>query len=515
MERVNPIIKADFPDPDVIRVEDTYYMISTTMHFMPGGVILRSYDLINWEIAGYLFDKLEGTSGERLEGEHCIYGKGMWTACLRFYKGTFYASFVAYETGKTYLFTAKKAEGPWKRGTIRGFYYDSSLLFDEDGRVYIVHGRETIEITELSADLAGPKEGGLHRILIEDKEDAYLRCEGSHIYKINGKYYLFVIRWPKEAPAIRTQMCFMSDSLEGEFSGTEVLRDDRGYFNQGVAQGGIVDSPDGNWYAVLFQDHGAVGRIPVLVPVTWENDRPVFGAKGRVPDDIITRSLRPEHICEPVYTSDDFRYKKQPDGTVALKKQWQWNHEPDHKLWRILKDGGLGIRTGKLSMNLTQAANTLTQRMMWPESAAAVTVDASGLKEGDFAGICALQGCYGMVGIMKSFGSYFLVVVTKPFREIPPLEKDSMPGTMAERTELAGPVARLKIRADFADIKDTIKFYYLHGTERKRWKQIGKPHKAYFGLDHFTGCRYGLCVYSTEECGGEAVFTDFVYEYKK
>ena len=87
MNRPAPIIKMDYPDPDVIRVEDTYYMISATLHFMPGGVILRSYDLRNWEIAGYVYDTLEETPQERMEGESSIYGKGMWAGCLRYQIG--------------------------------------------------------------------------------------------------------------------------------------------------------------------------------------------------------------------------------------------------------------------------------------------------------------------------------------------------------------------------------------------------------------------------------------------
>ena len=106
MEQINPIIKADFPDPDVIRVEDTYYMICTTMHFFPGGIILRSYDLIHWEFASYVFDRLESTDAQRLQGEQSIYGKGMWAASLRYHKNKFYVCFSAYDVGKTYLFSA-------------------------------------------------------------------------------------------------------------------------------------------------------------------------------------------------------------------------------------------------------------------------------------------------------------------------------------------------------------------------------------------------------------------------
>ena len=132
------IIPADFPDPDIIRVDDTYYMVSTTMHFMPGCVILRSHNLVNWEHAAYVYDELEATEKETLADNKGAYGKGMWAACIRHHKGKFYISFVANDTGKTYLFTSDKIEGPWQRSEIKGFYHDMSLLFDDDGKVYCV-----------------------------------------------------------------------------------------------------------------------------------------------------------------------------------------------------------------------------------------------------------------------------------------------------------------------------------------------------------------------------------------
>ena len=285
MERdVNPITKLDYPDVDVIRVENTYYMVSTTMHFMPGCEILRSYDLIHWEHATYVYDRLDGTSGQRLEENENIYGKGMWAASLRCHKGIFYVCFVANDTGKTYLFQSKDIYGPWKKQTIEGFYHDCSLLFDDDDRVYLASGNKNIRLVELKKDMSGPKEGGIDRIVVSDEGNPNLGYEGTHFYKINGKYYLFFIH-SLRSEWKRVEACFVSDSLEGEFIGKDVLNDDRGYCNQGVAQGGIVDTPDGRWYAMLFQDHGAVGRIPVLLPISWEKDFPVFGDNGILPTE--------------------------------------------------------------------------------------------------------------------------------------------------------------------------------------------------------------------------------------
>jgi len=499
--QINPLTKMDYPDPDVIRVGDTYYMISTTMHFMPGGVILRSYDLVNWEICSYVYDKLEDNPAHNLDDGKGIYGKGMWAPCLRYHNNRFYVCFAANDTGKTYLFDAENIEGPWRKRCIEGFYHDSSLLFDDD-RVFIVYGHRDIWLTELDADLTGPKPGGLHRLLVSDKGNPNLGYEGSHIYKINNKYYLFLIhslpdRWR------RVEACFVADSLEGEFVGGDVFNDDREYCGQGVAQGGIVDTPEGDWYAILFQDSGAVGRIPVLVPVHFENDYPVFGVDGKTPKDISVKSTRPDYQYAPLYISDDFNYQPDADGKVHLNPVWQWNHNPKDHLWTVTeKPGVLRIYTDKTVTDLCQANNILTQRMLFPGCSGIVTVDAHGLKDGDYAGICALQGCYQMIAITKENEQYYAVVMGKPVDK-----KVDQPVIYAKKL-LDSPVVTFKLSADFFYMKDEVSFF----IKESDWIPMGEPLKVAFRLDHFTGCRFGLFMYSTKTPGGFADFSRFQYQ---
>ena len=531
---INPVTRLDYPDIDVIRVGDTYYMVSTTMHFMPGCEILRSYDLARWEHAAYVYDRLDSTAGQTLTGEGNIYGKGMWAASLRFHRGVFYVCFVANDTRKTYLFMSESIEGPWEKRSIEGFYHDCSLLFDDDGRVYIAYGNRDIYITELKADLSGPLEGGLHRLAVRDTAQTCLGYEGTHFYKIRGKYYLFFIH-SLEGRWMRAEACFMADSLEGEFTGGDVLVDDMGLLGQGVAQGGIVDTPEGKWYGMLFQDSGAVGRIPVLVPVTWSGDRPVFGEGGKAPRTFMVTAERPEHDYEPLVQGDDFgkgRFgEEEPDavrrrrlyGCFGLKSSWQFNHEPDLSLLRLdQRRGVLWMQTDKLCRSLTQTRNMLTQRMRYPACAGEVTVDFSGLKEGDYAGICALQGCYGMVAVTRRGGAYFAVMRNLRLEEAEALRADlaeketgktqsrqsGMEGEEREAARITGSQVRLRVEAVFGPGKDHARFYYQAGGE---WKRIGETHRLYFRLDHFTGCRFGLFLYATEEKGGRAGFSDFVY----
>jgi beta-xylosidase len=507
----NPILKADFPDPDVIRVDDTYYMVSTTMHFMPGAVILRSFDLIHWEIFTYVYASLDDTPAQKMEGDQSIYGQGMWAASLRYHHKEFIVCFVANDTRKTYLYRAKDIQGPWKKQTIEGFYHDCSLLFDDDDRVYIVYGNMEIYLTELNKELTGPKPGGLHRMIVRDKEGIKLGYEGAHFYKINNRYYVFFIHWLSDGSGRRVEACFSSDSLEGEFTGKDVLDDDMGYFNMGIAQGGIVDTPDGDWVAILFQDQGAIGRVPVLVPVHWENDVPVFGIDGKVPPYAETKSTRPDHIYGPIVSSDEFRYWPDADGKIQLNNVWQWNHNPNPDLWSVNGEKGLlRIRSGKLSENITRAENILTQRTVWPMCDASVHVDGSMLNDGDYAGICALQGRYGMVAITKDSGKYYLVMKGNPGKANYSMGQtcDKSPGMEYERVMLSDVNVILKVRMRFDDMTDEATFYYL---DNSTWRKIGINQKLYFGLDHFVGCRFGLFLYATEKIGGEASFSHFVY----
>ena len=488
-EGFNPLTGMDYPDPDVIRVGDTYYMISTTMHFFPGGAILKSHDLIHWEICSYIYDFLEHTPGETLEGKQTVYGHGMWAASLRYHAGRFYAVFIAHEWPKTFLFTAESIEGPWTKQYIEGIYHDPSLLFDDDGRIYIAYGNRDIRLTELKKDLSGPKADGLNRIIVRDASGDFLGYEGSHLYKINGKYVLFLIH-SRQREWFRTEACFVADDLEGVWAGGDVLYSDLDSLNSGAAQGGIVDTPDGRWFAVLFQDRGAVGRIPVLVPVTWNRfGYPVFSDVTKAVSNV---SARPGWKAAPLYADDDFTDPK-------LKNVWQFNHEPREGCWET-GNGAYVIRTDKISPTLEFARNTLTQRTVIPSCAAEVTVSAEGIRPGDTAGLCLLIGSYGLIGLARGADGYTLVMKARKRGEKEEKEYARIPWNKNE--------ARLRASVRFTGHEGHVQFEYLDGEE---WQPLGPVHTMAFALDHFTGCRFGLFLYATESAGGEAAFSRFTY----
>jgi beta-xylosidase len=274
----NPIIFADVPDMSIVRVDDTYYMSSTTMHMSPGIPILKSNDLVNWSIINYAYDTLANIDAMNLDNGKSSYGRGSWASCIRYHDGSFYVSTFAQTTGKTYIFSTRNIEkGPWVKHSFKPSYHDNTLFFDDDGRIYMIYGAGKLMILELKEDLSGIKEG-TERVLIENASapagnNIGLGAEGSQLFKVNGKYYLFNITWPRGG--MRTVIVHRADTVTGPYEGRLAFQD------LGVAQGGIVDTPDGKWFAYLFRDFGSVGRIPYLVPVKWEDGWPVIGVDGK------------------------------------------------------------------------------------------------------------------------------------------------------------------------------------------------------------------------------------------
>ncbi len=513
MKVQNPILYTDFPDPDVIRVGDTYYMASTTMYLMPGCDILRSYDLVHWELLCHAYETLDDTPGHNLEGLEQVYGQGMWAPSLNYHKGTYYITFTGNDTHRTYLFTAQNPAGPWTKKIVEGFYYDNGLFFDDDDKVYIVHGNRTLHITQLLPDVSGPMPGGLDRMIVQDREDAGLGYEGSHLYKHDGKYVLFTCHMP--ANEKKTEDVFVADSLEGEFVGKCLINDACGYRGLGVAQGGMVDTPEGDWYLFMFQDQGALGRAPFLMEMDWVDGYPHVkgGAVEReiMPVQSKSAAAHGEYVHAPLNGSDDF------SGPV-LKDFWQFNHNPIKDLWSLTEaPGAFRVKTGRLSPSFFYAQNMLTQRCVGPACAGEVTVDGSLMKDGDTAGLATLISCYGLIALRKEAGQYYLIMEG---RQVPPEnfwgdKNYEVPGVTYAKIPLDSSKVRLRIEADFhgdgvtSQIQDQAQFYYLKDGA---WVPFGITQKMYFHLDLFTGCRFALAYFAQEEIGGVVDFRDFTFE---
>lgn len=479
----NPIIWADVPDPSMLRVDDTYYMVSTTMHYAPGVPIMASTDLANWRTINYAYSTLTNTDAMNLNANASAYGKGSWASSLRYNKGTYYILTPSYTTNKTHLYQTNDIEkGPWKE-TLFNFYHDPSLFFDDDGKVYIIYGGGEFKIVELNSDLTGVKTGGINQTLnvpldaTTGTSSYIVKMEGAHMEKVNGKYYLFAITWPNGNG--RTELVFRSSSITGNYEGKIALQ------NNGVAQGSIFDTPDGKWYAVLFRDNGSVGRIPYLIPVTWSDDWPVFGTDGKAPSTLELEN--PVYAGFNMVTSDDF-----DEETLPL--EWQWNHNPDNANWSLTaKEGVMRITTSRVDSKLYYAKNTLTQRSFGPTCSGRIAVDVSGMKDGDVAGLVALQDSLAFVGVAKS-GTSLSVVQYQGTSQ-----KASVPISQNK--------VYFRIDMDFTNQTDKATFFY--SLDSLTWKSIGGTLSMKYTLGMFVGYRFGLFNYATKSAGGYADFDWF------
>ena len=325
-QATNPIIFADVPDMSMMRVGDTYYMSSTTMHMSPGVPIMKSKDLVNWQLVSYAYDTLANMDELNLTNGKNTYGLGSWASSIRYHNNTFYVTTFAATTNKTHIYSTKNIEkGPWKSVSFSPCVGDHSLFFDDDGKVYLIYGGGKLYLLELNENVTGVKEGGINQVAIENAsapsmpegKTGGLGAEGSQLFKVKGKYYLFNITWPPGG--MRTVVIHRADKITGPWEGRLALQD------SGVAQGGLIDMPDGRWFAYLFRDYGSVGRIPYLVPVTWKDGWPVLGIDGKTPQTLDLPAGK--GLIPGIVNSDEFKLKK---GEPSLPPVWQWTHNTDN-----------------------------------------------------------------------------------------------------------------------------------------------------------------------------------------
>lgn len=488
----NPILYTDVPDPDFVRVGDTYYMSSTTMYFNPGVPIMKSKDLVNWELVNYCYPIMASTDALNLNNNTEAYSGGTWASSINYYKGTFYVSSFSYTTNRTYIYKTTNIEtGPWTTITLNKVYHDHSLFFDDDGKVYFAYGHDNIQLTEMKPDLTGEQPGGVNRVII-NKASAVagtsfiLTAEGTRLQKINGQYYVSNICWPSGRG--RTQILHKSSTIGGTYTGKVVFQS-----SIGSAQGEYIDRPDGKWYAMFFHDHGALGRIPDLMPVIWGTDGwPTVGVNGQVPATIdIPKGAG---TLKGIIDSEEF------GSATPLKLQWQWNHNPQNNFWSLSQRiGYLRLTNERTDANVLRTTNTLTQRTFGPKSTGYVAIDVSGMKDGDYAGLLALQNKYGFVGVRMEGTTKTIVQVNGMGFSGTPTQAASVP--------LNQNTVYLRIDCDFTNRTDKAYFYYsLNGTT---WTALGSTLQMTYDLEHFVGYRFGLFTYATKSSGGYADFDFF------
>lgn len=487
----NPMMWADTPDPDVIRVGDDYWLVTTTMHLMPGAPVMHSKDLVNWKTVSYVFPSLHDTPKYDMNGG-TVYGRGQWATSIRYVDGTYYIYFSPNdEPFKGYVYTSKDPRKGWTLAHRIPHFHDASLFFDDDKRAYIFYG--TGEMKELMPDLSGVKPGGRQGKVFERDEEETGLLEGSRFIKHDGRYYLIMISWPNGKP--RRQVCYRADNIEGPYEKKVILESTFGGFPY-AGQGTIVDDGKGNWYGVIFQDRGGVGRVLTLMPCTWKDGWPMLGDEnGKIPT-VMGKPLAGFSDGE-IVSSDDF-------DSERMNIDWQWNHNPVNEAWSLTeRKGWLRLKTSRVTDNLYLAPNTLTQRMEGPECSGIVKMDISHMKDGDIAGFSAFNGDAGVVKIVKD-GKKVFVVADSQNVELTDKEKSV---TKVDVTESYRQQLRkqkeiyFRIDANFLPGKDVADFYY--STDGKDWVKVLEGYKMIFDYRRFfMGSKFAIFNYATKKTGG-------------
>ncbi|MEO5681314.1 MAG: glycoside hydrolase 43 family protein [Chitinophagaceae bacterium] len=506
----NPLFYDEFSDPDLIRVADDYYLTGTTMHAMPGLPILHSKDLVNWTFLTYAVNRLDLGPAYRLENGKSIYGQGIWAPCFRYYKGKFYI-FSNVNGQTTQVFTATNPKGPWIQTAMKKSFHDLSVLFDDDGKVYVIWGYDELKIAELTSDLMDIKPG-TEQVMVSKASGA---GEGCHFYKIDNKYYITNTNYDP----LCYQVCLRSDKPTGPYeinvmSAEESLGIGTGWRVKDTRsgppyaliapvenyvgcvpmhQGGIVQTQTGEWWGWSMMDYNAVGRLTCLSPVTWQNGWPYFGLPGN-----LTRSPRtwikpntgfsaPPHA--PYERSDEFT------GTI-LKPVWQWNHVPDDTKWSLTNNNGYLRLQSLPARDFWSARNSLTQRAVGPESVVTTEVEARHLKGGDRAGLALLNVPYSWIGVSKRGDS----------SEV--MHFDQQTGKMSSSIL---PVSRiwLRVYADFV----TEKARFSYSTDGSVFQLLGDTTVMPYSLKTFQGVRFCLFNFNTDSTdGGYADFNNFIVD---
>ena len=517
----NPLFYEEFEDPDVIRVGSDYYLAGTTMHMNPALIVMHSKDLVNWEIASYCMDRLDLGPQFRLEGGD-IYGSGTWAPCIRYHDGMFYV-FTNVNGAGLQVFRSKSAFGPWEHNQLPG-RHDLSVLFDDDGKIYLICGNSSpYTIEEVAPDVRSILPDVKHQLTLPPGQRG---GEGHHLYKINGKYVDVMA-----IPGSNTnQIVATADSIDGPWRadlmvdgenfavpsqpplrpGTNIRPNDKNYT---LHQGGIVDTPNGDWWAIIMADRGSIGRMINLVPLTWENGLPYVGLPGnlrKAPRTWIKPNTGVNQAPKPTFVHDD------NFDSGKLNPEWQWNHVPDDTKWSLTEKPGV-LRLHSLpASDFYHARNSLCQRPPGPESIFTVELDTSGMTEGDTAGLALLNSPYTWIGVVKSADGLTLQQLNAPQQRRGGFGRRggaAAPEPVAQPTVSSdSPPAKLWLRVDCNFDTDYATFSY--SLDGKEFKPLGEPYTMRYNWQAtFQGVRPALFNFNTsEQPGGYVDFDNFTVD---
>jgi beta-xylosidase len=452
----NPILFADYSDPDVIRVGTDYYLVASTFHFMPGLPILRSHDLINWTIVGHVFPRLDISPAYSMIGGN-RYGRGAWAPAIRYHENKFYVYFPTPDEG-IFMSTASSVEGPWSTPVAviaKAGLEDPCPFWDDDGTAYLIHsktGAGPLYLHKMSPDGRTVLDDG--ELIVQNKQ-ALPTLEGPKLYKRNGYYYIFA---PYGGVSVGSQVVMRSRNIYGPYDFRTVLSQGSTTVN-GPHQGGYIETPSGEGWFVHFHSQGAYGRIDYLEPVKWVDDWPIIGkpindttgepaAEWERPDTgEILASSRPE-------TSDEFDHPQ-------LSPQWEWNHNPDDAHWSLSERPGYLRLTALPATDLIHARNTLTEMMQDPGFDLTVRFDTARMTNGQQAGVAMFSNKPSGIRIVDTGGKQELV-------------------SFQQGAEVSGPVLKSNLLQMRIHVKDEMATYFYSVDDGRSFQPLGRSTAIYF-----------------------------------
>ena len=406
----NPILHADYSDPDAIRVGDDYYLTASSFNAVPGLPILHSKDLVNWELINHVFTKQKPLD----VFDKPQHGNGVWAASIRYHDGEFYIFYPDPDYG-IYVTKTKNPAGEWSEPFLiksgRGLI-DPCPLWDDDGKAYLVSAfagsragfKSVLIVSKMSADGTKLLDDG---VLIYDGHDANSTIEGPKFYKRNGFYYIFA---PAGGVSTGWQLVLRSKSIYGPYDEKIVLAQGNSRVN-GPHQGAWVQTQTGEDWFLHFQDKGAYGRVLHLQPMTWKNDFPVIGTDkdGDGTGEPVATYKKPNVGANfPVITppdSDEFNDKQ-------LGLQWQW-HANFQQSWAFMfpAKGVLrmnSVQTPDNYKNLWNAPNLLLQKFPAEEFAATAKITLNPRFENEKFGLLIMGLDYSYIGVTTKNGKFYV-----------------------------------------------------------------------------------------------------------
>lgn len=478
---VNPVLNADYSDPDVIRVGDKYYMVCSEFHYM-GIPVLESRDMVNWKIIGQVYDRLPFPEYDQNQR----YGGGSWAPALRFHDGKFRVYFCTPDEGLFMSFATDPA-GPWSplvQVVKVGGWEDPCPFWDEDGQAYLGRsqlGGGPIILHKMSQD--GSK-------LLDEGKKIYEgpTAEGTKLFKKDGYYYISI---PEGGVSTGWQTVLRARNIYGPYEKKIVLEQGAGQVN-GPHQGALVDTPDGEWWFYHFQSADPLGRVVHLQPVSWENGWPLIGVdydKNGIGEPVVRwkkPAVKGKNRVYAPQTTDEFSGKN--PGI-----QWQLNHNPVKENYSLQeRSGWLMLRALKADC-LRNSRNMFTQKTMGYYGEASTELDAGAMLNGQRAGLFCIGNVYCGVGVVDRNGEKYVYV-----------EKE---GEFEILNKVPGDKIYFKVTMDAR----TRQYRFYYSTDNKKFMTCG-PAFVQGGRD-WKGVRTGLFSYNTEISDGKAFFNWFRYVF--